>query len=91
MESDKERACKMEKDLIAMLYTCLKNKRKRQKSYREVMWSRYHSLRTSEGYIKMWSEVSDNATFFQYVGHYIFKELIKREHRGSNHTDSSVF
>lgn len=54
------------------------------KRRREQMWSSYHELRTSGSYIGKWrtflkqsihSEMSP--IFCQYVGHYIFKQLIK--------------
>ena len=83
IETDTDRASILEKELASMLYTCLKHKRKKQKAYREVMWSDYHSLRTSERYICLWNKIVQQAdvTFVQYVGHFIFKELIKREHQ----------
>ena len=54
------------------------------KASREKMWSAYHALRISNEYKTEWNlflALSDNAyssIFCQYVGHYIFKEMIKK-------------
>ena len=50
------------------------------------MWSAYHTLRVSQEYKTAWSSFLAQSgcsvfpLFHQHVGHYIFKELIKRHH-----------
>ena len=54
------------------------------KARRERMWSSYHSLRTSDNYLEDWRtflydsiSAEMSPLFCQYVGHYMFKQLIK--------------
>lgn len=85
--SNKEKASKIEKELTELMCVCFRRKRKKQAKYRELMWSTYHSLRTSSEYLDLWRRVSKEVTcmdpcptFYQNVGHFIFKELIKIHH-----------
>ena len=75
-----------EKNLIASLSGCMQGTLSAKKG-RERMWSLYHSLRTSDDYVGEWctflqrsgaSEMS--SIFYQYVGDYMFKQLIKLHH-----------
>lgn len=77
----------MEEELTKMMCTCFRHKRKKQKKYREVMWSTYHTLRTSAEYCDAWGKISKEVTgidlcptFYQNVGHIMFKELIMIHH-----------
>ena len=55
---------------------------------KEKLWGLYHRMRTSEDFIKLWSDfmlssvtVADPSPFFyQYVSTYVMKELIKKDH-----------
>ena len=76
-----------EKKLTASLSSCMQVRQSSQKIRRERMWSLYHSLRTSDAYLAEWrtflqksgnSEVSP--IFYQYIGHHVFKQLIKLHH-----------
>lgn len=87
IETNKDKACRVEKEIAKMLCTCFGRKRKKQAKYREVMWSTYHTLRTSVQYCDVWKNVlkeiagtDSSCTFYQYVGHFMFKELIKIHH-----------
>ena len=73
-----------EKKLTASLTTCLQVRHSSQKVRRERMWSAYHELRTSDQDTSEWNTFlqqsgnSDQSPIFcQYVGHFIFKKLIR--------------
>ena len=82
----KDQARSAEEQMERMLTSCFQHKRKRQAAYREVMWSKYHTLRTSKEYLDMWlhyvplCSAESCPHFFQYVGHHMFKDLIRRQH-----------
>ena len=86
--SNMERARAVEEELVKLMRKCFVHKRKKQSAYREVMWSVYHSLRTSKEYLGVWERVTKEVTgtescpaaFIQSVGHFMFKELVKTEH-----------
>ena len=86
--SNMPRARAVEEELTGMMLRCFGHNKKKQASYRELMWSLYHTLRTSSEYICTWKRVTKEVTgkescpasFFQYVGHFMFKELIKIHH-----------
>ena len=49
-----------------------------------VMWTKYHTLRTSDEFLQVWNSFIQTSTqckplpmFIQYVGHHIFKGIIK--------------
>ena len=49
-----------------------------------VMWTKYHTLRTSDKYLQVWNlfiqqstECNPSPMFCQYIGHHIFKGIIK--------------
>ncbi len=75
--------------LVNFCVSCLQSTAKSQKKCRENMWRSYHTLRTSSGYIDDWNAfLSESGTdtsksssiFYQFVGNYIFKEVIKRHY-----------
>jgi hypothetical protein len=51
---------------------------------REIIWGKYHKLRSSDGYRAFWKaflvvvgcEAVDDPAFFQYVSHQIFKQCL---------------
>ena len=61
------------------------------------MWSAYHTLRVSEEYKSAWNSLlapsgcSVLPLFCQHVGHYIFKELVKRHHPTTSKTRETSF
>ena len=74
-----------ETELTESLSKCLDHGKPTVKVNREAMWSAYHSLRTSEPYLGGWrvflkqaSIAESSSSFCQYVGHHIFKQLIKQ-------------
>lgn len=76
-------------DLVAKLRKCFVE-RKSMKAREELMWKAYHKLRVSDAFQKDWEKFLRDAicqpaspTFFQYVSHRIFKELVKEKHRVS--------
>ena len=51
------------------------------------MWQRYHTLRVSDAYKQYWEDFLQQSiyqpaspTFFQFVSHEMFKELVKAKH-----------
>ena len=82
-----EEARAFETELTRLLSECLKVGRARtQRAKRERMWSAYHTLRVSDTYRSEWntfiiSSGSTTSSFFcQHVGHYVFKQLVQRNH-----------
>lgn len=83
-----QEVAKFEKKLVTSLCTCMQVRAKSQKVRREKMWTSYHALRTSTGYRSDWqtflaSSISVSKVspiFCQYVGNFIFKELIRVHH-----------
>ncbi len=74
-----------ENELVASLSKCLDTKKAKIKAGREAMWSAYHTLRTSEPYLQEWhsflqqaGSTEQSTAFIQFVGHHIFKNLIKQ-------------
>ena len=75
-----------EKKLTASLSGCMQGTLSSKKG-RERMWSLYHSLRTSDDYTGEWctflqrsGATEMSSIFYQYVGDYMFKQLIKLHH-----------
>ena len=82
-----EEVAKFEKKLVTSLCTCMQTRAKSQKVRREKMWTSYHTLRTSTGYRSDWQTLASSISvskvspiFCQYVGNFIFKELIRVHH-----------
>ena len=80
-------ACCFERNLVTYLCTCFPARARSQKVRREIMWASYHTLRCSETYLGDWKtflqssvRVEFSPIFCQYVGHCMFKELIKLHH-----------
>ena len=74
---------KFEEKLLASFDNCISSENTSQKVARERMWTSYYLLCTSDDYISDWKaflvktgtdELS--AIFYQYIGDYIFKQLI---------------
>ena len=77
-------AAEFEHKLQTLLNTCLQSQSSSQRVKRERMWSLYHILRTSDSYHTEWQVFQircgiseESAIFFQYIGDYVFKEMIK--------------
>ena len=94
---NKDRVGVIEDELTGMMRSCFRHKRKRQATYREVMWEKYHTLRTSNGYCYLWEMIqkevmgSDSVPcpiFYQNVGHCMFKQMIKLHHPLMPQSDS---
>lgn len=72
-------------ELIQSLSSCFPERSySKQSKTRTLLWSKYHLLRTSDMYINKWKsfvlkciEVIPSPVFYQYVGHFIFKNLVK--------------
>lgn len=54
----------------------------------ELMWQKYHELRVSDSFRNDWDKFmrktigqAASPTFFQYVSHRIFKDLVKKKHQ----------
>ena len=83
-----EDVTKFEKNLVTSLCTCMQTRAKSQKIPRERMWTSYHALRTSITYHSDWQtflassiSVSKMSPIFcQYIGNFIFEELIRVHH-----------
>ena len=77
-----------ESKLVKSLSTCMQVRAKSQKMQREKMWTNYHALRTSTAYSNEWQTFLKSSTsvskvspiFCQYVGNFVFKELIRLHH-----------
>ena len=60
------------------------------------MWSSNHQLRVSDEYMEEWenflkkSDSGCNPTFYQYAGHYIFKQLITMRHSITVHKEAAL-
>ena len=69
--------------MVSSLESCFQACRSRSKHIKsEKVWGHYHVLRTSSSYKELWNQIlasSGNPTFYQFVTHEIFKELLKRE------------
>ena len=84
IRNNRSEAMKFEEKLLASFDNCISpSENTSQKVARERMWTSYYLLRTSDDYISDWKaflvktgtdELS--AIFYQYVGDYIFKQLI---------------
>ena len=80
------RRATFETEVVKLLSRCLEEQHSKPRVRREKMWSTYHMLRVSEEYKSAWnsflaqSGCSVLPLFCQHVGHYIFKELIKKHH-----------
>ena len=56
------------------------------KVLKNKMWSKYHILRTSSKYTSDWrnfinpihSDIATECMLIQFIGHYVFKEIVKR-------------
>ena len=73
--------------LVAKFSKCFLSRRS-MKTREEVMWREYHKLRVSDTFRKVWVEFlrqtigqPASPTFFQFVSHRIFKELVKAKHQ----------
>ena len=69
--------------MVSSLESCFQACRSRSKHIKsEKVWGHYHVLRTSSSYKELWNQIlasSGNPTFYQFVTHEIFKQLLKRE------------
>ena len=81
------KASEFETKLVAELCSCMQSRARSQKVRRERMWTAYHQLRSSDTYVTDWQaflyesiKADMSPIFCQYVGHYVFKELIKLHH-----------
>ena len=81
------KASEFETKLVAILCTCMQSRARSQKARRERMWTTYHKVRSSDTYVADWKaflqesiKVEMSPIFCQYVGHYVFNELIKLHH-----------
>lgn len=81
------KASAFETKLVTVLCTCMQSRARSQKVRRERMWTAYHQLRSSDPYATDWKaflyesiKAEMSPIFCQYVGHYVFKELIKLHH-----------
>ena len=84
-------------EVTASLKRCLPSPQSsNQRIAREKLWTAYHQLRTSEKYIALWRQflqgsvgVSSCAIFYQHVGDFMIKELIKENFKvcSSTHVD----
>ena len=66
-------------NLYDMLAGCLSGKYKRSQYQREKMWTKYHELRTSDGWINFTSAAAGTSAspiFYQYVGNKLLQILI---------------
>ena len=87
--------CAFEAKITHMLSGCLQASSR--KAGREMMWSAYHALCISNEYMTEWNlflALSDNAyssIFCQYVGHYIFIEIIKKHHSKSEKPQPKLY
>ena len=79
--SNKDQFTSFCEKLGTQLRQCLKCNRK--KFDRDTIWGLYHQLRTSEGFIKDWSQLLNDSAgnlypfFYQHVTNVMFTELIK--------------
>lgn len=79
-----DKVSQFEAKLVDSLSTCMHSNAKSHKVRREKMWTRYHTLRTSTTYHTEWQTFLTSSAsvstvspmFYQYVGNFIFKELI---------------
>ena len=80
-----EESATFEEKITKMLQTCLQQGGS-HKVQREKMWSSYHLLRTSDDYIAEWCTFLQSSgnemspMVYQYLGHHMFKQLIKLHH-----------
>lgn len=72
--------------LVGMFGKCFVSRRS-MKMREESMWQEYHTLRVSDGFRDGWEKFiqqtigqAASPTFFQYVSHEIFKDLVKEQH-----------
>ena len=85
-----------EKKLTTSLSSCIRYSTGKKKP-REQMWSLYHQMRTMKPYHAEWlaflkktgSNLEISHIFCQYVGHHVFKQLIKLSHPLDECTESS--
>ena len=76
-----------EAKLICLLSSCINVQQSSLKASHEKMWSSYHTLRVSEEYVTEWNTFITESgcsvsppIFYQHVGHYVFKKIIKKYH-----------
>lgn len=74
------------KSIVEKFEKCFISKRS-MKTQEEVMWREYHKLRVSDTFREDWERFlrktigqPASPTFFQFVSHRIFKELVKGKH-----------
>ena len=66
------------------------------KASREKMWGKYHQLRTSDAFQKLWenflktsqNDYNSDPIFYQYITTYMFRELIKKQFPAPSLPDS---
>lgn len=86
-----------ESNLRQMLGSCLRSQSQSYRVRRERMWSSYHTLRTSSRYVTQWRtylescDVPDFSSMFcQYVGHYVFQQMIKLQYPAKSTADAAA-
>ena len=86
-----------EDNLVASLDNCIPTENLSHKVTRERIWSNYHVLRTSDDYISDWETFLQKAgatefspIFYQYVGDYIFKQLITSKYPVSDKAGEEI-
>lgn len=94
MPGHQDEVSKFETALVKSLCTCMTARAKSQKTRREKMWSSYHGLRSSISYRDHWKTFLQSCTseispiFIQYVGNFVFKELVRIHHPVAESTQS---
>lgn len=86
-ESNKKLCNDFFNGLVVKFKKCFKQ-RKSMKVREEIMWKEYHKVRSSDSFKQGWVLFMKNSidrpalpTFFQYVSHRIFRELVKGKHQ----------
>ena len=84
-------------NLVSSLESCFQACRSRSKQIKsEKVWGHYHVLCTSSSYKELWNQIlarsgnTPSPTFYQFVTHELFKELLKREFPVSSDTTKDV-
>ena len=83
-------------NLVGRFRKCFVSRRS-MKMREESMWQEYHALRVSDGFKDSWEKFlrqsigqAASPTFFQYVSHEIFKQLVKAQHEIPQSTEDQA-
>ena len=86
MQFHQKESVLFESNLIKNFQQCLPGDPSMVKVLKNKMWSKYHILRTSSKYTSDWrnfinpihSDIATECMLIQFIGHYVFKEIVKR-------------